>query len=308
VSETNSVSPLRQRMIEDMTARKLTPHTQRSHIQSCKRFAAWLKRSPDTATPDEVRRFQLYLIESGASICNRNRIMTGVRFLFRVTLRRHDLAAEVWHLKEPQKLPPVLSPEEVKRILAMATSLKAHVMLTISYGCGLRAGEVVRLRVRDIDSAQMIIRVVQSKGRKDRYVMLPPQVLGLLRQWWKARPTWYDIGVEPEQRWLFPGRNRHQPLTTRQFSRLFKEAVKAAGLRKTLSLHSLRHSFATHLLERGKDTRLIAALLGHDKPETTARYTRVAIGMIAKIESPLEGLNAPHRRRSKRKTKKPPAQ
>ena len=202
MSETNSVSPLRQRMIEDMAARKLNPRTQRSHIQSCKRFAAWLKRSPDTATPDDVRRFQLYLIESGASICNRNRIMTGVRFLFRVTLRRHDLAAEVWHLKEPQKLPPVLSPEEVKRILSMAASLKARVMLTISYGCGLRAGEVVRLRACDIDSAQMIIRVVQSKGRKDRHVMLPPEVLDLLRQWWKARPRWYDVGVAPEQRWL----------------------------------------------------------------------------------------------------------
>jgi integrase/recombinase XerD len=292
-------------MIEDMAARKLNPHTQRSHIQSCKRFAAWLKRSPDTATPDEVRRFQLYLIESGASICNRNRIMTGVRFLFRVTLRRHDLAAEVWHLKEPQKLPPVLSPEEVKRILSMATSLKARVMLTISYGCGLRAGEVVRLRACDIDSTQMIIRVVQSKGRKDRHVMLPPEVLDLLRQWWKVRPRWYDIGVEPEQRWLFPGRSRHQPLTTRQFSRLFKEAAKAAGLRKTLSLHSLRHSFATHLLERGKDIRVIAALLGHAKPETTSRYTHVAIGMISKIESPLAGLNAPRRRRAKRDTEKP---
>jgi integrase/recombinase XerD len=306
MSAANTVSPLRQRMIEDMAARKLNPHTQRSHIQSCQRFAAWLKRSPDTATPDEVRRFQLYLIESGASICNRNRIMTGVRFLFRVTLRRHDLAAEVWHLKEPQKLPPVLNPEEVKRILSMATSLKARVMLTISYGCGLRAGEVVRLRVCDIDSAQMIIRVVQSKGRKDRNVMLPPEVLGLLRQWWKARPTWYDIGVAPEQRWLFPGRNRHQPLTTRQFSRLFKEAVKAAGLRKTLSLHSLRHSFATHLLEDGKDIRVIQALLGHDKLETTARYTRVATGMIAKIESPLKGLNEPRRRRARRDTTRSP--
>jgi site-specific recombinase XerD len=138
-------------MLEDMAARKLNPHTQRSHVYSCKRFAAWLKRSPDTATPDEVRRFQLYLIESGASICNRNRIMTGVRFLFRVTLRRHDLAAEVWHIKEPQKLPPVLSPEEVKRVLTMAPSLKARAMLTLAYGCGLRASEVVRLRAGDID-------------------------------------------------------------------------------------------------------------------------------------------------------------
>jgi len=307
MSDTNTVSPLRQRMIEDMAARKLNPHTQRSHIQSCKRFAAWLKRSPDTATPDEVRHFQLHLIESGASICNRNRIMTGVRFLFRVTLRRHDLAAEVWHIKEPLKLPPVLSPEEVKRVLTMATSLKAQAMLTLAYGCGLRAGEVVRLRAGDIDSAQMIIRIVQSKGRKDRNVMLPAEVLDLLRQWWKVRPTRHDAGVAPEQRWLFPGRSQHRPLTTRQFSRLFKEAVKDGGLRKALSLHTLRHSFATHLLERGTDIRLIQALLGHDKLETTARYTRVATGMIARIESPLDGLSAPRRRRAKRATTEPPA-
>jgi site-specific recombinase XerD len=276
MSETNIVSPLRQRMLEDMVARKLNPHTQRSHISSCKRFAAWLKRSPDTATPDEVRRFQLHLIESGASICNRNRIMTGVRFLFRVTLRRHDLAAEVWHIKEPQKLPPVLSPEEVKRVLTLATSLKARAMLTLAYGCGLRASEVVRLRAGDIDSEQTVIRIVQSKGRKDRHVMLPAEVLDLLRQWWKVRPSRHDAGLALEQRWLFPGRNDRLglPVTTRQFGRLFKDAAKAAGLRKTLSLHSLRHSFATHLLERGTDIRLIQALLGHDKLETTARYTR----------------------------------
>src|SRR5262245_17376120 len=307
MSNITTVRPLSQRMMEDMAARKLNPHIQRSHISSCKRFAAWLKRSPDTATPDEVRRFQLHLIESGASICNRNPIMTGVRFLFRVTLRRHDLAAEVWHLKEPQKLPPVLSPEEVKRVLTMATSLKTRAMLTLAYGCGLRAGEVVRLRAGDIDSEQMIIRIVKSKGRKDRHVMLPAEVLDLLRQWWKARPTKHDAGVTPEQRWLFPGRADHWPLTTRQFGRLFKEAAKAAGLRKTISLHTLRHSFATHLLERGTDIRLIQALLGHDKLETTARYTRVATGMIAKIESPLDGLSAPRRRRARRGTEEPAA-
>jgi site-specific recombinase XerD len=234
--------------------------------------------------------------------------MTGVRFLFRVTLRRHDLAAEVWHLKEPQKLPPVLSPEEVKRVLTMATSLKARAMLTLAYGCGLRAGEVVRLRAGDIDSEQMIIRVVQSKGRKDRHVMLPAEVVDLLRQWWKARPTKRDAGVAPEQRWLFPGRSDPQPLTTRQFGRLFKHAARAAGLRKTLSLHSLRHSFATHLLEDGKDIRVIQALLGHEKLETTARYTRVATGIIAKIESPLARLSARRHRRAKRETEEPQAQ
>lgn len=292
MSDTTTISPLRQRMIEDMTARDLNRHTQRSHIQACKRFAAWLKRSPDTATADEVRLFQLHLIESGSSICNRNRIMTGVRFLFRVTLRRHDLAAEVWHMKEPLKLPPVLAPDEIRRVLACATSLKAQTMLTLAYGCGLRAGEVVRLRAGDIDSEQMIIRVVQSKGRKDRHVMLPDEVLDLLRQWWKARLQEHDAGVAPERRWLFPGRSEHRPLTTRQFGRLFKEAAADAGIRKPVTLHTLRHSFATHLLERGTDVRVIQALLGHDKLETTARYTRVATGLISAVESPLEQLGS----------------
>ena len=308
MSKTETVSPLRQRMIEDMAARKLNARTQRSHIVRCKRFAAWGKRSADTATADEVRRFQLHLVESGASIGNRNRIMTGVRFLFRVTLRRHDLAAEIWHLKEPQKLPPVLSPEEVKRVLAMATSLKARAMLTLAYGCGLRASEVVRLRACDIDSDQMIIRVVQSKGRKDRNVMLPAEILDLLRQWWKKRPTKRDAGVAPEQRWLFPGRIDRQPTTARQFGRLFKEAAKAAGLRKAVALHSLRHSFATHLLEDGKDIRLIQALLGHEKLDTTARYTRVATGLIAKIESPLARLSPPRRKPPRRTSEAPAAQ
>ena len=295
-----AVSPLRQRMIEDMQARKLGSHSQRSHIASCKRFAAYLKRSPDTATPDDVRLFQLHLIESGASICNRNRIMTGVRFLLRVTLRRHDLAAEVYHIKEPQKLPLVMSPDEAKRLLAMAGNLKVQVMLALGYGCGLRAGEVVRLKVGDIDSAQGIIRVVQAKGRKDRNVMLPPEVLALLRQWWKVRPADHDEGMPLDQRWLFPGRGPDRPLTTRQLSRLFHETADAAGIRKLVSLHSLRRSFATHLLERGTDIRFIQALLGHDKLDTTARYTRVATGMIAGIESPLGRLSKPRRQTKKR--------
>ena len=182
-----AVSPLRQRMIEDMNARKLCAGTQRGHIHSCKRFAAFLKRSPDTATAEDIRRFQLHLSETGVSICNRNRIMTGLRFLFRVTLRRLDLAAEIYHLREPQKIPLVMSPDETRRLLAVASSLKVRVLLSLGYGCGLRAGEVVRLKVKHIDSAQKIIRVEQSKGRKDRNVMLSPETLDLLRQWWKAR-------------------------------------------------------------------------------------------------------------------------
>src|ERR1700674_1606376 len=239
------ISPLRQRMIEDMNARTLCAGTQRGHIRSCKRFAAFLKRSPETATLEDIRGFQLQLSETGVNICSRNRIMTGLRFLFRVTLRRLDLAAEIYHIRE-------------------------------------------RRKVKHIDSAQKIIRIEQSKGRKDRNVMLSAETLDLLRQWWKMRPSRYDAGTPLEERWLFPGNGLGKPMTTRQLNRLFHEAAGAAGIRKGVTLHALRHSFATHLLERGTDIRIIQALLGHDKLDTTARYTRVATGMIAGVESPLD--------------------
>jgi site-specific recombinase XerD len=245
------------------------------------------------------------------SICNRNRIMTGVKFLFRVTLRRLDLAAEIYHLREPQKIPLVMSPDETKRLLAVASSLKARILLGLGYGCGLRASEVVRLKVKHIDSAQKIIRVEQSKGRKDRNVMLSAETLDLLRQWWKVRPSRHDAGTPREERWLFPGAKRGKAMSTRQLSRLFHEAADAAGIRKGVSLHALRHSFATHLLERGTDIRIIQALLGHDKLDTTARYTRVATGMIARIESPLDLLslprNKPRKAQEKKRKDQPPA-
>ncbi len=299
IQNNTPATPLRQRMIEDMRARDLGRHSQRSHLHSCERFAAFLARSPDTATADDVRRFQLLLIESGASIINRNRVMTGVKFLFRVTLRRHDLVAEIFHLREPQKIPVVMSQGEIRRLLAMSANIKVRVMLSLAYGCGLRAGEVVRLRVGDIDSAQNIIRIVQSKGRKDRNVMLPADILEMLRQWWTERPTRQDGGVAKEHRWLFPGYKPGRPLSTRQFSRLFHETADKAGITKPVSLHTLRHSFATHLLERGVDIRVIQALLGHAKLGTTARYARVAVGMIAAVASPLDDLGTRRRKRRK---------
>ena len=304
---TVTVSPLRQRMIEDMNARKLCAGTQRGHIHSCRRFAAFLKQSPDTATAEDIRRFQLHLSETGVSICNRNRIMTGLRFLLRVTLRRLDLAAEIYHIREPQKIPLVMSQDETRRLLAVASSLKARTLLSLGYGCGLRAGEVVRLKVKHIDRAQNIIRVEQSKGRKDRNVMLSAEMLDLLRQWWKVRPSRHDAGTPMEERWLFPGAKRGQTMSTRQLNRLFHQAADAAGIRKGVTLHALRHSFATHLLEHGTDIRKIQALLGHDKLDTTARYTRVATGMIAGIESPLDLLSQPLKKRKKSRMEPPPA-
>ncbi len=296
-------TPLRQRMIEDMEALQLSPATQRFHINSCKRFAAFLGRSPESATAEDIRRFQHHLTSNGISIITRNRIMTGVKFLLRVTLRRADLAGDIYQLREPQKVPQVLAPEEVSRLLRMATSHKAHVLLALAYGCGLRVSEVVRLKAGDIDSAQGVIRIVQAKGRKDRLVMLPEDLLGLLRHWWKVRPSRHDATVPPCERWLFPGRSNGKPMTTRQLSRLFHQSAEAAGITRPVSPHSLRHSFATHLLESGTDIRVIQALLGHSKLETTARYAKVATGMIAKVESPLDQLSGPAAKRKKTKPK-----
>ena len=256
MDETNSVSPLRRRMIEDMAARKLNPHTQRSHVYSCKRFAAWLERSPDTATPDEVRRFQLYLIESGASICNRNWIMTGVRFLFRVTLR----CRTIWRPRSGtsrsrrKQLAGALSPGGGQAHSCHgdepdgASDADACLWLRAA---GRRGGAAAggRHRQRAEDHPHRAVEGPQGSAR-DAAGGGPRAVAATAG---KARPTEQDAGIAPEQRWLFPGRDEHRALTTRQFSRLFKEAAKAAGLRKTLSLHSLRHSFATHLLENGED-------------------------------------------------------
>jgi integrase/recombinase XerD len=277
----STTTVLRQRMIEDMSLRNLAPRTQEAYIRGCKRLAAFLRRSLDTATAEDIRLFQLHLAKQGVSICTRNRTMTGVAFLFCVTLRHPEIADQIEYIAEPQKIPLVLSPEEVRRLLDAAPSFKCRLLLSLAYGCGLRASEVVSLKVSDIDSAQMVIRIEQGKGRKDRYVMLSPQLLDMLREWWKAaRP----------QGWLFPGRPAINSLTTRQLNRVFHLAAEAAETKKGATLHSLRHSFATHLLESKLDIRMIQALLGHKRLDTTAHYTRVATDLISKVVSPLDQL------------------
>ena len=300
-----TISPLRQSMIDDMTARQIGPKTQKDYIRSCKLFALFLGRAPDTATANDIRRFQLDLAEGAPSIFTRNSIVSGLKFLFKVTLRRPDLVTEFYYVRQPVTIPPVLSADEVEQLLTAAKSLRVRVMLSLAYGCGLRAGEVIRLRAGDIDSAQNIIRIVQSKGRKDRHVMLPPCVLALSRQWWLERPTNQDAGMAPRDRWLFPGRVPSKPITTRQLNRLFHEAARAAGIAKRVTLHTLRHSFATHLLEHGTDIRLIQALLGHHRLDTTAHYTRVATGIIAAVASPIDKLAGQVGKSKKTKPGKP---
>src|SRR5712672_4041157 len=274
-----AMSPLRRRMIEDMTIRKLAPKTQHDYVQRVKNFAAFLGRSPDTASFEDVRRYQLHLAASGVGVPTINQTVSTLRFFFRVTLRRHEIVEHTHVIHEPRKLPVVLSPEEVARLLDAAPGLKYKAALSVAYGAGLRATEVISLKVSDIDSKRMVIRVEQGKGRKDRYVMLSPHLLELLRAWWRA---------ERPQGWLFPGRDRVQPMTTRQLNRACHAAAQRAEIDKRVSLHTLRHSFATHLLEQNIDIRVIQVLLGHTKLDTTALYTRVATKTIREVVSPLE--------------------
>jgi site-specific recombinase XerD len=273
------LSPLRRRMIEDMTIRKLAPKTQQGYIRTIKDLAVFLGRSPDTASYEDVRRFQLRLAETGAHTPVLNHTVTALRFFFRVTLRRYDIIEHTTFIHEPRKLPVVLSPQEVARLLDAAPGLKYKAALSVAYGAGLRAAEVVSLKVGDIDSERMVIRVEQGKGRKDRNVMLSPHLLELLRAWYKA--------AQPRG-WLFPGQSPVNPLTTRQFNRACHTAARTADIKKRVSPHTLRHSFATHLLEQNVDIRVIQVLLGHANLDTTALYTRVATKTIREVMSPLE--------------------
>jgi integrase/recombinase XerD len=278
-----AISPLRRRMIEDMTIRNLSPRTQEGYVRTIKNFAAFLGRSPDTASFEDVRRFQLHLATSGIGVPTLNHTVSALRFFFKITLGRGDIEKHTQIAREPRKLPVVLSPEEAARLLEAAPGpgLKYKAALSAAYACGLRVSEVVALKVSDIDSQRMLIRIEQGKGRKDRYVMLSPHLLELLRAWWKqAQP----------RGWLFPGRDPVLPITTRQFTRACHEAAEAAGINKRVSPHTLRHSFATHLLEQNVDIRVIQTLLGHVKLDTTARYTQIATKVICDVVSPLDRL------------------
>jgi integrase/recombinase XerD len=276
-------TPLRQRMIEDMRIRGMAEKTQAAHIRAVKDFAVFLKRSPDTATPEELRAYQLHMTNAGMTATTFNVRIVSLRFFFGMTCGRDEMKRYMQFRRAPRKLPAVLSVEEVGDILAAAPGpgLKYRAALGISYGAGLRAAEVCHLRVQDIDSDRMIIHVEEGKGGRDRMAMLSPGLLDLLRDYWReARPDG----------WLFPGLPRVNPISPRQLNRAFASAKHMAGVTRSATLHTLRHSFATHLLEAGTDVRVIQVLLGHTKLTTTARYTHVATKTIQNTVSPFERL------------------
>ena len=283
----NSISPLRQRMIDDMTLRKLSPKTQAAYLRAVVKFTRFFGRSPELAAPDDLRAFQLHLVEQGVSSTTINATLTGLTFFFGVTLDRPSALKRMSRVRKPQKLPQVLSVDEVARLLAGASNPKHRAALAVAYGAGLRASEVVHLKVTDIDSDRMIVQVVQGKGRRDRYAMLSPSLLEILRAWWREG---HAQGKMLRGGWLFPGRNPLNPLSTRQLNHACKSAAAAAELDPRISMHTLRHSFATHLLENKVDIRVIQVLLGHRKLETTARYSHVATRMLGEVTSPLEHL------------------
>src|SRR6201984_2067427 len=283
------VSPLRARMIEDMTVRGFNEHTRRDYVRHVRSFAAFIGRSPDTATAEDLRLFQLHQTQSGMQPPSINSAVSALRFFFTVTFDRPDLARRLTVVPQPRRIPAVLSVEEVTLLLRVATAPKYKAAFATAYGAGLRVSEVVALKVGDIDSERMLLRVERGKGGKDRHAMLSPQLLELLRAWWREgrrRSLLLPGG------WLFPGRNPVEQLSARQLCRVVRGAAQAAGLTMRVSPHTLRHSFATHLLEQDVDIRVIQTLLGHAKLDTTALYTRVANTTIRAVTSPLDRLVA----------------
>jgi len=276
---------LRQRMIEDMTLRGYQDKTQRGYIRIVSAFAEFLGRSPETATSEDVRAYQIHLSQKGLPTPATNARIAALRFLFTMTLDRPDLSRKLVRVFQPRKLPSVLSPDEVGVLLAATTCLKHRAALSVAYGSGLRAGEVVALKVGHIDSQRMVIRVERGKGGRYRNAMLSLDLLTLLRAWWLEG---HSKGVMLPDGWLFPGMDIDNHMSTRHLGRIVHEAAKAAGIAKRVSPHTLRHSFATHLLEDGVDIRVIQVLLGHAKLENTALYTQVATRTVRAVTCPFD--------------------
>jgi len=292
LSSAPAANTLRQRLIEDMTVRGFSEKTRRYYVRIVAGFAKFLGRSPSTTTPEDIRRFQIHQSALGMGVPAMNCTVAALRFFFTTTLDRPDLARKLIRIPYLRKLPTVLAPDEVARLLAATTCLKHRAALSVAYGAGLRVAEVASLKVGDIDSERMLIplrrlrrQVERGKGGRCRHALLSAELLALLRAWWQQGRR---DGVMRPAGWLFPGQDPARPITTRQLSRVVEGAAEAAGLTKRVSPHTLRHSFATHLLEDGVDIRVIQVLLGHAKLDNTALYTRVATRVVRTVTSPLD--------------------
>lgn len=279
------MTPLRQCMLDDMRIRNLSTNTQSTYLLQVGAFAKHFARSPDELGPEEVRAWQIHLLEAKKlSPKSIGIAAAALRFLYHVTLKRDWPVEEIPLPKKPLTLPVVLSRDEVVHFLECVGSVKHRTILMTAYAGGLRISEVIRLKVADIDSQRMVLRVAQGKGRKDRYVMLSPRLLDILRAWWKiARPD----------DWLFPGAMVGHPISKGAVEQACQKALRASGIRKPVTPHSLRHAFATHLLESGTDVRTIQLLLGHRSLATTSRYLRVATSTVCATASPFDLLPHP---------------
>ncbi len=277
------MTPLRRRMIDDMQLRNLAPRTIKAYVSRVGTFARHFGRSPEALGPDDVRAYLLHLVQvKHVSWSVYNQTVAALKFLYEVTLERPGVLQRIRCPKQPKKLPVVLSTDETARFFAAILGVKHRAILMTAYAAGLRVSEVVSLRIDEIDIQRMVIRVRQAKGRRDRYVMLSPRLLALLREYWKvARPT----------EWLFPGDVPGRPITAGSVHHICAQAARAAGLGKHVTVHTLRHSFATHLLEAGTDLCTIKLLLGHRSLSTTARYLHVATSTVCAVPSPLDRLD-----------------
>lgn len=282
---------LRQRLNEDMTMRNLATKTQIAYIRGVNNLCDHLQHSPETTTQEELREFQLFMVNHGVSGITVNATLSALKFLFRITLDKPEVIARVCSVTVARKLPVVLSLEEAKRFMSCATHPKFKAALAVAYGSGLRVSEVVSLKVSDIDSDRMLLRVEQGKGSRDRYALLSPALVDHLRDWWRFAN---HEGQMFKGSWLFPGLNPIDHMTARHLSRVCKQTANAASIEKNVSMHTLRHSFATHLLEAGVDIRVIQVLLGHAQLSTTARYTQVATDLLRQVISPLDALSKKH--------------
>jgi site-specific recombinase XerD len=282
---TATASPLRQRMLDDMRMRQFAEHTQDGYIRAVRKLSAFLGRSPHTATAEDLRRFQLHLVDTGTGPVTINATLTGLKFFFDITLGRPELMLKMTHVAVPRKLPVILSPEEVGRLIAAAPNLKHQAAMSVAYGAGLRVSEVVSLKVSDIDGERMTLRVEQGKGRKDRYALLSPVLLERLRAWWRLG---HAQGKVRHGGWLFPGLDPTDHVTARQLNRAVHLAAATAGIDKRITPHGLRHAFATHLLEQKVDIRVIQVLLGHKRLDTTSLYAAVATDLLRRVISPLD--------------------